>query len=285
MKNSIKTISQWLESVDRRLLFVCSFLFVAIFGYLDYLTGFEYSLSLFYLLPVGLAAWFIGRRSALILSVLSAITWYGSNAMAGQTYTHAFISYWNTAVWFGILVIFSYLLSGLKKTVEREEEVSIADTVTGLMTSNAFYQIASAELLRAKRYKRPYTLAIIDIDRYKQVKKHLGQAGGDLLLRTMADTLKDRLRNTDIIARLGEDEFVALLPETNHSSGSAVISKLQSQLLKTMEKQQWEVTFSIGAVTYCIYWIPLTEALQQTKKMMQSVKDKGGNTIRFDTAE
>ena len=169
--------------------------------------------------------------------------------------------------------------------MQREEEVSIADATTGLMTSNAFNQIAAAELLRAKRYKRPYTLVIIDIDRYKQVIKRLGQAGGDQVLRTVADTLKDGLRNTDIIARLGEDEFVALLPETNHSSGSVVISKLQSLLIKTMEKHQWEVTFSIGAVTYCIYWIPLIEALQQTTKLMQSVKDKGGNTIRFDTAE
>jgi diguanylate cyclase (GGDEF)-like protein len=285
MEKLIKAIILRFETFDRCLLSVCLFVVVFVLGYLDYLSGFEYAFSLFYLIPVALAAWFIGRRSAIILSVLSAVIWYISNNLAGQTYSHTGIGYWNTAISLGILILFSYLLSSMKNIVEREKEASNTDAITGLMTSTPFYQIATAELLRAKRYKRPYTLAIIDIDSYKQLKKHLGHEGSALVLRTVADTLRTRLRNTDIIARLGEDEFVALLPETNHNSGSVVISKLQSQLLKTMERHHWEVTFSISAVTYYVYWIPLIEAIQQTHKLMQSIKDKGGNSIRFDTAE
>jgi diguanylate cyclase (GGDEF)-like protein len=285
MEQIIKNSARRLETLDRRILFCILLLIVPVIGYLDYLTGYEYSIAVLYLIPIALAGWFISRLSALILSVLSAAAWYGANSLAGQGYSQLQIGYWNAAIWLAIMVIFSLVLSGAKKVIGREKETASIDAITDLMTSRAFQPIASAELLRAKRYKRPFTMATIDIDRFKQANKRLGRVSADLILKTVADTLRTRLRNTDLIARVGGDEFVALLPETNYSSGSVVISKLQTHLLKSMERHHWEITFSICAVTYYMYDTSLKEVIQETDKLMQEVKARGGNAIRFETID
>ena len=232
----VSVLTQWLESLDRRLFFACSFLIVVILGYLDYLTGFEYSFSLFYLLPIGLAAWFIGRGSALILSALSAISWAVSNAMAGQTYTHPSIGFWNTIIRLGFFVIVSLLIASIRSALKREKELSSTDSLTGLMNLRMFYQQATGELMRAKRFNRPFTLAYIDIDNFKLINDSQGHMAGDMVLHTVADTLRTRLRRTDLIARIGGDEFAALLPETEFTPGTMVISKLQAALLKSHGK-------------------------------------------------
>lgn len=285
MKNTINAISQWLEALDRRILFVCFFLIVVILGYLDYLTGFEYSFSLFYLLPIGLAAWFIGRRSALILSVLSAITWDLSNAMAGQTYTRPIISFWNTVIRLGFFIIVTLLIASIRSALKREKELSSTDSLTGLMNLRMFYQQATGELMRAKRFNRPFTLAYIDIDNFKLINDNQGHMTGDLVLHSVADTMRTRLRRTDLIARIGGDEFAAFLPETEFTPGTMVISKLQEALLKAMDKHHWKVTFSIGAVTFYKFGEPLKDVIHQADEMMYRAKAGGKNTIRFDTVE
>jgi diguanylate cyclase (GGDEF)-like protein len=285
MKNTINAISQWLEALDRRILFVCFFLIVVILGYLDYLTGFEYSFSLFYLLPIGLAAWFIGRRSALILSVLSAITWDLSNAMAGQTYTRPIISFWNTVIRLGFFIIVTLLIASIRSALKREKELSSTDSLTGLMNLRMFYQQATGELMRAKRFNRPFTLAYIDIDNFKLINDNHGHMTGDLVLHSVADTMRTRLRRTDLIARIGGDEFAAFLPETEFTPGTMVISKLQEALLKAMDKHHWKVTFSIGAVTFYKFGEPLKDVIHQADEMMYRAKAGGKNTIRFDTVE
>ena len=285
MKNMIKAIAQWLEIQNRHLLIAGAFLLVAILAYLDYLSGFEYSFSLFYLLPIGTVGWFIGKRHALILSILSAVSWYVSNAMAGITYSHPFIGYWNALIRLGFFIIITLLIVGMKKALEREKELSSTDSLTGLMNLRIFYQRATAELMRARRYQRPFTLAYIDLDGFKQINDSQGHMIGDMVLRAVADTLRMRLRGTDLIARIGGDEFAALLPETEFTPGTMVITKLQAALLKAMEKHHWEVTFSIGAATFYKYGAPLKEVIQQADTLMYRAKAGGKNTIRFDTIE
>jgi diguanylate cyclase (GGDEF)-like protein len=285
MEQILNGISRRLEVLDRRILFCIALLLLLVIGYLDYLTGYEYSVAVLYLIPVTLAGWFTNRLSALILSVLSAVSWYVANNLAGLSYPQPQVGYWNAAIWLAILVIFSLVLSAAKKIVSREKESASIDAITDLMTSRAFQPVAGAELLRARRYKRPFTMATIDIDRFNQANRRLGRVSADLILKTVADTLRTRLRNTDLIARVGGDEFVALLPETNYSSGSVVISKLQTHLLKAMERHHWEITFSICAVTYYRYETSLREVFQETDKLMQDVKARGGNAIRFETIE
>jgi diguanylate cyclase (GGDEF)-like protein len=102
------------------------------------------------------------------------------------------------------------------------------------------------------------------------------------LLRVVAETMQTSLRRTDIVARMGGDEFVILLPEANEESSRIAITRMHNFLLGKMEQNSWEVTFSIGVVTY--YVLPATagELLQQVDELMYEVKATGKNSIRFE---
>ncbi|MBN2257390.1 MAG: diguanylate cyclase [Anaerolineaceae bacterium] len=285
MDKTIKEIGCRLQNLDKRLLFVIVFMIILGFGYLDYLTGFEYCVSIFYLFPIALAAWFLGRRSALFMSSLSGAALYVSNYFAGQNYSQIHIGYWNAIIHWAFFVIVSLLLVGIKKAIQRGEELSNTDPNTGLMNSRAFYKLTAGELARAKRYNRPYTIAYMDIDFFKQINDSLGHIEGDKVLKTVANTLRSRLRSTDLVARLGGDEFAALLPETDFTAGSLVIAKLQDHLLRAMKQHNWPVTFSIGAVTYYKFGISVMDVIKQVDQAMYAVKDSGRNNIHFDTVE
>src|SRR5262249_50804479 len=77
----------------------------------------------------------------------------------------------------------------------------------------------------------------------------LGHGVGDTLLRAVAETIRGRVRKSDVLARLGGDEFALLLPETGYEAAQAAVHKLRATLLEVMDNRDWPVTFSMGAVT------------------------------------
>ena len=125
------------------------------------------------------------------------------------------------------------------------------------------------------------TVAYIDLDNFKQINDQFGHAAGDVLLRVVAETLQTNLRRTDIIARMGGDEFVVLLPETNEESARIAIAKVRDSLLGIMAQNKWAVTFSIGAITFFSFAANPDELIRKVDELMYSVKVGGKNNIRF----
>ena len=181
----------------------------------------------------------------------------------------------------GFFLITASLLSRMKEAMDREKELSRTDPNTGLLNSRAFYQLAEVELQRARRYERPYTLAYLDIDQFKQINDRFGHLVGDMVLKVVAGTLLANLRQTDLLARLGGDEFAILLPETDNEAARVTVTKIQQALLKAMKSHKWKVTFSIGAITYHKYSLPIDTMIKNVDELMYSVKDSGKNDIRF----
>ena len=280
----LKIIIRQIETLDIRVIIFCSFVMVFLLGYLDYLSGFEMSFSLFYLLPVSIVAWFVNRNYSLLVAVISALAWLISNLLAGEIYIHPSIGLWNTLVRLGFFTIVSILLTNLKEAMEKEKTLSRTDYLTGITNSRAFYELASFELLRAKRYAHPLTVAYIDLDNFKQINDQLGHSVGDDLLKVVAETLRTNLRGTDILARMGGDEFVVLLPEADEKSAKVAITRARVSLLKVMEQNKWKVTFSIGAITFSELSLNVDEVLRQSDELMYLVKANGKNHIRFKSA-
>lgn len=274
----------YFEALNKSVLVICSIILVLLLGVMDYLTGFEFSFSLFYLLPVAIAAWYINRNFSFFISGLSALTWFLSNGAAGESYTHPAIGYWNTLVRLGFFTLISFLLNNLKQSLERERDLSRIDFITGITNSRAFYDLANIELLRSYRYKHYFSVAYIDIDDFKQVNDRLGHNVGDKLLRVIAETLRTNLRRTDIAARMGGDEFILFLPEANEQSARATFTKVRASLLEAMKHNHWSVTFSIGAVTFRPVPIGLDDVIRQVDGLMYEVKANGKNNIRFGSA-
>jgi diguanylate cyclase (GGDEF)-like protein len=113
---------------------------------------------------------------------------------------------------------------------EQAEELAITDDTTQIPNMRYFHHILSRELGRAQRRSSPLALLFIDLDHFKMVNDTYGHFHGSRLLREIAHLLKRSLRAVDLVARYGGDEFVALLPDTDHVTAFRLAERLRAQL-------------------------------------------------------
>lgn len=132
----------------------------------------------------------------------------------------------------------------------RFRDLSRKDCKTGALNDRAFREVLSYESKRSRRGRTPLTVVSLDLDGFKAVNDILGHDTGDLVLKVVVWTMQSTLREMDSVARLGGDEFALLLPETPLDSARVVLDKLHKALKDAMKAYRWEVTFSIGAVTF-----------------------------------
>jgi diguanylate cyclase (GGDEF)-like protein/PAS domain S-box-containing protein len=167
----------------------------------------------------------------------------------------------------------------LRAALENEKNVSRVDFLTQIANRRAFSEILQLEIKRSRRYRRPMTLAYLDLDNFKQVNDQFGHDTGDELLRLTAQTLRANIRATDTIARLGGDEFALLLPETDHQPACAVIAKLRGILLETIEARHHAVTLSVGLATFAAPGDSIDEVIKIADDLMYSAKNQGKNCV------
>ena len=117
---------------------------------------------------------------------------------------------------------------GLQEKLLEEQKNAMQDALTKLPNRLAWDQRMEYEFNRWQRYKSPLVVLVWDIDDFKKVNDTYGHKAGDKVLTTIATLLKDRVRDTDFIARFGGEEFVMLLPETEVSQAQAVVEKLRA---------------------------------------------------------
>ena len=270
-----------LEHHNKPLWLAIGFALIACLGFLDYMAGYEFSFSLFYLAPITLIAWFTGRRLGFVASATSAVVWLLADMAAGHPYSHYAIHYWNSAIRLGFFVIVTLLLSALREALEREQGMARTDYLTGLLNARYFHDRLRQEIDRSHRFNHPFTLAYLDLDDFKSVNDLFGHDTGDRVLQKVAGIMKRQLRKTDIVARLGGDEFALLLPETGHEAAQTAVSKLRFSLLDEMQKQQWPVTFSIGLLTCMDASLSVGDLIKMADELMYSVKKGTKNNIGY----
>ena len=251
-------------------------LFVAV-GTAEALSGFEVSLLSLYAVPVALAAWAVTPRTAYTLAAVAVTLPTPFAALAGEPIGWAVI--WSVLSNFVLLGIIVMLLTTLRGRLSDEAAFVATDTLSGLLNRGSFIAQLDAELTRAARYGRAFTLAYVDLDNFKAVNDLEGHDAGDELLRRIADALRSSTRQTDVLGRLGGDEFAAILPEITGGATGSVLENLRKQLIRAMEKGGWPVTFSIGAVTFETPIDTSREALRVADAAMYAVKRSGKDGI------
>jgi hypothetical protein len=125
-------IIRYLSKLQKTRIFLLSLFLLFIIGLIDYSTGVELSFSIFYLLPVIICAWFVDRRSGLILSLAGTFIWYLSDLLTSPSYSHPVIPYWNAFVMLGTFTIISEIFYALKLSIDRENQLAIK-VQTGLL--------------------------------------------------------------------------------------------------------------------------------------------------------
>lgn len=105
-------------------LIIESLLFVGFIGCLDYLTGYELAFSIFYLIPISIVAWFVGKNAGITVSLVAMVAWLLADLLTGHTYSIPSIPYWNALVRLGFFLIVTYILTGLHLAQKRREELN-----------------------------------------------------------------------------------------------------------------------------------------------------------------
>lgn len=139
--------------------------------------------------------------------------------------------------------------AALRRATQRLRQLATTDELTGLHNRRFFLHRWGWEVERAKRYRRPLACLMVDVNHFKQVNDRLGHHAGDTLLQRVAQELRTMLRQSDILARFGGDEFVIALPETTDAQAVAVAEKLRQIRVAIPESRARgipEVSLSVG---------------------------------------
>jgi len=273
---------EFLEKRGKSFILICGLVLIMLLGVLDYFTGFEFSFAVFYLLPVALVAWFGSKRAAVVTSIFSAATWQAANQLAGEYFSSLVVPLWNTATRLGFFLVVALLLVRLKESLAHETDLARTDFLTGAANPRAFYELAEMEINRARRYGHTFTLAYFDADNFKTVNDQLGHHVGSQLLVRVVEIMKQNLRVTDLIARIGGDEFAILMPETGAEQARMVVQKLCEKLSAEMRESGWLVTFSVGVLTCTDPPQTVDEMIKIADGLMYEVKKDSKDAIRYE---
>ncbi len=270
------------KKVSKTIWIVLGVLLLGMVAFLDYITGVEFSFSLFYLIPITLISWAISERLGLVFAILGSCIWIAVDIGSGNSNrtSNLFAYMWNAITRLGFFLLPVFMIR-LNRALQREKELARTDFLTGVLNARFFHELAQMEINRSVRYKRPFTLAFIDVDNFKTINDTFGHTTGDIVLRAIGMNIKTHLRRTDIVARVGGDEFVVLLPETNAQIAPVAISNMQRALLNEMNENGWSVTFSIGVLTLSDPRLSVDEMLGRTDQLMYIVKNSGKNNIQY----
>ena len=280
MDMKIETIKGVLDKIPELVIAFAGILLAISIGVLDNITGGGINLSLFYLFPVLLISWkFTGRTPAVLMSLFCAFIWFLADVIAVHASSHSVIPVWNGIMGLGLLLTVAYSFSTMKSVLQRERGFARIDYLTEVSNARDFYEQAEIEFARSTRYDRPLSIVVVDIDNFKRVNDNFGHASGDHLLHAVAIEIQKTLRKTDIVARIGGDEFAILLPETESGAAMVAVTKVRDHLSRSMENNGWPVTFSIGIVTRKNAQCSLENLMKMADAFMYKAKKNGKNMV------
>ncbi|HXY42043.1 MAG TPA: GGDEF domain-containing protein [Vicinamibacteria bacterium] len=255
---------------------------VVLSGFGDWATGVEWAFTLPYLLPITFVTWLAGRRAGLLLVAVSSLVWFVQDELVHTVYLHPLARYWDLGVLAGIFAFVSLLLASLRENLDAQRVLARHDPLTGLANRRHFAEVAGREVARACRYGHPTTLVFLDLDGFKAVNDGHGHAAGDRLLRTVALALGEAVRELDLVARIGGDEFAVLLPATDLAAARALVARLRQALQRATLAAGWPVSFSIGAVVSEAAEADLERMLREADRLMYEAKAEGGGGHRVE---
>ncbi len=128
------------------------------------------------------------------------------------------------------VISIAYILMLTQYLSDKNKSLAEKDPLTGVFNRRIFSVMAEAERNRALRGKNAFSLLSLDIDHFKDTNDSMGHAAGDAALKAFAESLKSSLRSSDIIGRIGGDEFVILLPDTDVKEASLVAGKIRMSI-------------------------------------------------------
>jgi diguanylate cyclase (GGDEF)-like protein len=182
-------------------------------------------------------------------------------------------------------VLLKYICGGDPEALYHEEiyQITITDNLTGLRNQRYLFEFIDGEVSRAIRHERPLSLAIFDIDKFKDINDTHGHLAGDLVLRRLPRAVASNVRREELLARFGGDEFALVMPETDMDEACIFAERIRSRVEQSafdFDGTPLHVTLSMGVAT-----LPLAEEhdanafFKLADDALYRAKDRGRNSI------
>jgi diguanylate cyclase (GGDEF)-like protein len=173
----------------------------------------------------------------------------------------------------------------LIEALARIRELATRDELTGLFNRRHILELLNTEKHRSIRSRRTFCIGMIDVDHFKSVNDVHGHGAGDQVLSSVATVITAGLRETDVVARWGGEEFLVMFTDTNCATAEAVLSRIQKALAHTMVSAavpDLRVTFSAGVTPYQADEM-LTRTIDRADRALYMAKTAGRNrTVRLE---
>lgn len=180
------------------------------------------------------------------------------------------------------LMSFGFVLMIVDKLISELNVLATRDTLTGLLNRRAFIEAANIEFARARRQGEPLALLMLDIDHFKAINDCHGHAAGDEMLRAVSRAVMPCLRDYDVFARFGGEEFVALLPATYGEEATTVAERLRCAVESNnawFEGQALRCTLSVGLAVLRPTQRDLDGLLREADLALYAAKEEGRNRV------
>lgn len=238
-----------LMTVHRRTTLVLSLLGVLVIGYANYVSRATTEVDVWALLlaPTSAVAWVYRRPMSMAFASYAAVV-----ATVSCDIADGFLPIPTTGEFvanMGTFLFAALLVNVLATALGRQTHLARFDTLTETVNVSRFHEFVDRELARGKRYDHPTTVAFVDLDDFKRINDEHGHSTGDEALQCVAAAICQQVRDTDVVGRLGGDEFGILMPETSESAARVVLDRIRTRVHEIATERVWPIGVSIGATT------------------------------------
>jgi diguanylate cyclase (GGDEF)-like protein len=166
---------------------------------------------------------------------------------------------------------------------QKLQQQSITDGLTGIKTRRFFWESLTSEWRRASRSGRPFSVVLMDLDKFKEVNDGLGHLEGDLVLARIGRLLEQKCRQSNVVARYGGDEFIILMPETGVEQAQILAERLRLWISTDPMLNEHHITGSFGVAAFPVHGYSVEDIIRVADAGMYVSKHAGGD--RVSTAE
>ncbi len=177
-----------------------------------------------------------------------------------------------------------YLVKENKRLFEEIQRLAVTDALTGLYNRHKLQDSLETEVERAKRYSRPLSIIMIDMDKLKVINDTFGHAAGDVALKLVAKSIQRSIRKVDLGTRFGGDEFIVLLPEADREEAAAVAKRIREAILG-VEFESGKLSVSMGVVQWHSGFETSKDFVHAADEAMYLAKRSEGERLHVLAAE
>jgi diguanylate cyclase (GGDEF)-like protein/PAS domain S-box-containing protein len=181
----------------------------------------------------------------------------------------------------GNLIMFVHIIRDITESKHLEEELrrlATTDKLTGAYNRTKFEEIIEREIERVKRYNKPLSMIMFDIDHFKKINDTYGHSAGDYVLKTIADIVRETIRKIDYLVRWGGEEFVIISSETNLEKAHALAERIREKTESYKFDKVGKVTVSLGVTEFKEQDTKDT-LIKRTDDIMYKAKERGRNRV------